>query len=214
MIVTSEVINDVTHYYVNFSNKDTLIDLGSIAKGYAADKVSEILKGFNVNNGLINIGGNVYTFGDRLYKVGITTPFYETLDSDTNMVGYVACQGEDYTYVTSGTYERYIKTNDGKMYHHILSPSTGYPVDNDLLSVTVIIKRDNEDLISTSADALSTAIYTMGLDKGLEYVNKDDKLNCVFITKDKHVIVSNGIKNSFVFNKAVEKYDYNYICGE
>ena len=214
VIVTSEVINDVTHYYVNFSNKDTLIDLGSIAKGYAADKVSEILKGFNVNNGLINIGGNVYTFGDRLYKVGITTPFYETLDSDTNMVGYVACQGEDYTYVTSGTYERYIKTNDGKMYHHILSPSTGYPVDNDLLSVTVIIKRDNEDLISTSADALSTAIYTMGLDKGLEYVNKDDKLNCIFITKDKHVIVSDGIKNIFVFNKAVEKYDYNYICGE
>ena len=96
------------------------------------------------------------------------------------------------------------------MYHHIISPTTGYPVDNDLLSVTVILKKSNDVFVSTIADALSTAIYTMGLDKGLEYVNKNDKLNCVFITKDKRVILSDGIKNSFVLNKAIEKYNYSY----
>ena len=205
-----ETIDGKTHYYVKFEKIGTLIDLGSIAKGYAADKVSEILKGFGVNNGLVNIGGNVYTFGERIYKVGITTPFYEELDSEANMVGYVACQGEDYTYVTSGIYERYIKTESGEMYHHIISPTTGYPIDNDLLSVTVIMKKSNDVFVSTIADALSTAIYTMGLDKGLEYVNKNDKLNCVFITKDKRVILSDGIKNSFVLNKAIEKYNYSY----
>lgn len=208
--VLTETIDGKTHYYVKFEKIGTLIDLGSIAKGYAADKVSEILKGFGVNNGLVNIGGNVYTFGERIYKVGITTPFYEELDSEANMVGYVACQGEDYTYVTSGIYERYIKTESGEMYHHIISPTTGYPVDNDLLSVTVIMKKGNDVFVSTIADALSTAIYTMGLDKGLEYVNKNDKLNCVFITKDKRVILSDGIKNSFVLNKAIEKYNYSY----
>ncbi len=208
--VLTETIDGKEHYYVKFEKIGTLIDLGSIAKGYAADKVSEILKGFGVNNGLVNIGGNVYTFGERIYKVGITTPFYEELDSEANMVGYVACQGEDYTYVTSGIYERYIKTESGEMYHHIISPTTGYPIDNDLLSVTVIMKKGNDVFVSTIADALSTAIYTMGLDKGLEYVNKNDKLNCVFITKDKRVILSDGIKNSFVLNKAIEKYNYIY----
>ena len=208
--VLTETIDGKTHHYVKFEKIGTLIDLGSIAKGYAADKVSEILKGFGVNNGLVNIGGNVYTFGERIYKVGITTPFYEELDSEANMVGYVACQGEDYTYVTSGIYERYIKTESGEMYHHIISPTTGYPVDNDLLSVTVIMKKGNDVFVSTITDALSTAIYTMGLDKGLEYVNKNDKLNCIFITKDKRVILSDGIKNSFVLNKAIEKYNYSY----
>lgn len=207
-------INGNVKYYINFTKIGTKIDLGSIVKGYATDKTAEILKEIGVNNFIINIGGNVYTSGDITYNVGITTPYYEDYDQDANIVGYVKTDKNiEYTFVTSGIYERYIKTNDGSTYHHILDPKTGYPIDSDLLGVTIIKTSTNEideqkNQLSCDADALSTAVFTMGLTSGLTYVNNNPKIEAVFITKDKKIYLSDGIKDAFVYNEKLNKYSY------
>ena len=111
------------------------IDLGGIAKGYAADKIVEYLKSQNIEKAIINLGGNVFVLGekskDTQFKVGIQDPNSEDGTSIAN-IGVI-----NQSVVTSGIYERYLE-QDGVMYHHMLDPSTGYPFENNLSSVTII----------------------------------------------------------------------------
>ena len=126
------------------------ISLGAIAKGYAASRAADILKDEKVKDAIIDLGGNIYALGDK--KIGIQTPFKPRGEY------FTVCEVSDTSVVTSGAYERYFE-DDGKIYHHILDPKTGYPAQTDIESVTVI----SED--SALADALCTAIFVSGSSK-------------------------------------------------
>lgn len=174
-------------------NKDNMvIDLGGIAKGYATDEVANFLKSKGVNRAIIDLGGNIYALGSKEknipWTVGIQDPFNEKRG---NFVGVV--KAIDKSVVTSGVYERYLE-QDGKKYHHILDPFTGYPVDNDLMSVTII--SDN----SIDGDALSTAVFALGTQKGYELVKSLEGIEAIFITKDKDIYLTPDVKNSFEIN--------------
>lgn len=161
------------------------IELGAIAKGFIADQLKEYLKKNGVTSGTVNLGGNVLCIGKKTdgspFRIGIQHPF-----EDRNEI-ITAVKAEDISVVSSGIYERYF-IQDGKMYHHILDPSTGYPYDNGLVAVTIISGK------SADGDALSTTCFAMGMEKGLEFANSLDGVYAVFITEDGKLHYSEGFK--------------------
>ena len=167
------------------------IDLGGIAKGYAADRVKDFLieKGFT--KGIINLGGNVLTFGAKAsgtpWRIGIQDP----IDSNGNYIGILEI-GE-YAVVTSGIYERYFEKN-GKRYHHILDPDSGYPIENELLSITIVTSN------GISADAYSTVAFSEGLEKGIALLESIPELEGIFITKKNKVYLTTGLQESFTLS--------------
>ncbi len=172
------------------------IDLGGIAKGYIADKLAEFLKENGVTSAMISLGGNLYAIGEnetesRPFNLGIQDPFAE----DGSILGYVTVS--DCSLVTSGDYQRYF-VQDGIRYHHILDPSTGYPTVNELSSVTIISKK------SADADALSTACFVLGIEKGMNLINSLDDVEAVFVDKDKNMSFSDGFKNDLSFTYSEE----------
>ncbi|MTI66222.1 MAG: FAD:protein FMN transferase [Firmicutes bacterium] len=173
---------------VKLEKKDMILDLGGIAKGYAADEVSNILENNDVHHAIINLGGNIYVHGSKVdgtpWKIGIQNPFEPRGD----YIGIVKTKNK--SIVTSGIYERYFEEN-GKRYHHILDPSTGYPVRNNLAGVSIIADK------SIDADALSTVLFSMGLKEGKKLAETLDGVDAVFITKDKSVHITNNLKNNF-----------------
>ena len=154
---------------------DASIDLGGIAKGFIADKLKEYLISKGETSAIINLGGNIQSIGVKpdgsKYQFGIQYPF--------KLQGEVieAVSVEDSSMVSSGIYERYFRIDD-TMYHHILDPATGYPVENNLLSVTILSP------LSVDGDGLSTTCYALGLEKGMELINRLDGIEAVFITDD------------------------------
>jgi thiamine biosynthesis lipoprotein len=164
------------------------IDLGGIAKGYAADEVAKILREENVGKAIINLGGNVLTIGSRVddtpWRIGVQNP-------EADRGGHVMIlKLVDQALVTSGPYERYLEV-DGVVYHHILDTTTGYPVDTSLTSASIIT---DESFI---ADALSTAIYSEGIEKGLHLINSIDSVDAIFIDSDRNIYLT----QSFVDQK-------------
>ena len=97
--------------------------------------------------------------------------------------------------VTSGIYERYIE-KDGVKYHHILSPKTGYPYDNEVAGITIASDK------STDGDALSTSVFAMGVEEGMKFVNSIDGIDAIFITKDNKVYITDGIRNVFTLSNS------------
>jgi FAD:protein FMN transferase len=172
---------------VMLKQKGMMLDLGGIAKGYAADEAVKILKENGVEHAIVNLGGNVMTLGGRpdgkQWTIGIQHPFTTRGD----YVGTVKVA--DKTVVTSGIYERYIKEGE-KIYHHIIDKSTGYPVDNNLLSVTIVTDK------SVNGDGFSK-IFALGLEKGLDYVNTLKDVDAIFITKDNNIYITKGLKDNF-----------------
>lgn len=164
------------------------IDLGAIAKGYTADEIKKVLINNNISSALINLGGNVYAVGKKLdgtnWSIGIQNP----LDTRGKYIGTLSVN--DKSMVTSGNYERYFIV-DGKRYHHIFDPKNGYPSEAGLISTTIISDK------SIDGDALSTSTYIMGLTKGLKLVESIKGVEAIFITKDKKVYVTPGLKDSF-----------------
>ena len=159
------------------------IDLGGIAKGYIADRLRDYLVSEGCDSALINLGGNILTVGEKpdgsAFRVGIRKPFSES----DKQLETVVCK--DRSVVTSGTYERYFE-QDGKRYHHILNPADGYPVENGLASVTILSPA------STDADALSTACFVLGPEKGLELIETLDGIEALFVTDELEEIASSG----------------------
>lgn len=157
------------------------LDLGGIAKGYAADEVKQILLDHGVNKAIVNLGGNVLTLGRKidgsLWRIGIQDP-------DDGRGAYVMIvELDDTSLVTSGPYERFLEI-EGETYHHILNTKTGFPVESDFTSVSIITQS------SFLADALSTSVYALGYEKGMDLINSLDGVQAVFLTDDREVILS------------------------
>lgn len=173
------------------------IDLGGIAKGYAADCAKQTILKDGIDKALINLGGNVYAVGSKTdgsdWRIGIQDP----LDSKGNYVGIVNVK--DKSVVTSGNYERFFEAN-GKRYHHIFDLSTGYPSDNGVISTTIISDK------SITGDALSTSVYVLGVDKGLKLVESMDGIDAIMITSDKKIYATPGAKK--IFKITNEEYTY------
>ena len=166
---------------VMITDEKTQIDLGGIAKGYIADKMKEYLKSKKVTSGIINLGGNVLTIGSKSegsdYTVGIQKPV------DRSGTSIATIKIDDRSVVTSGIYERYYRV-DGKIYHHILDTQTGYPVENDLYSVTIISDS------SCDGDALSTTCFALGKDKAEEFIKSMDGVEAIFVDNKMNVTCS------------------------
>lgn len=160
---------------VTMKDPDAKLDLGGIAKGYAADQMKKYLNAHGAHEGFINLGGNVLTLGEKSdgspYHIGIRKPFSEEGETIT------AVDVADQSIVTSGRYERYFE-KDGHIYHHILDPFTGYPYDNDLNGVTVLSDSSME------GDALSTICFALGMEKGMEFIQSMPDVDAIFIDTD------------------------------
>lgn len=174
-------------------NNNVELDFGSIVKGYASDQLIQIFKQYSIESGLINLGGNVTTVGEKSngqdYTVGIRDPRIENPVNESVM----SIQSSNQTISTSGINQRFFEVN-GEIYHHIIDPSTGYPVDNNIASVTIISSS------GIYADALSTAIFTMGIDAGLDYINNHDQYEAIIIDLDNNIYLSDNINNYQVFD--------------
>lgn len=162
--------------HINLKGKE--IDLGAIAKGYIADKITEYFESEGVKSGIVNLGGNISVFG-REYTVGIQNP-----ENENGISAKIKLK--DKSAVTSGIYQRSF-TQNGEFYHHIIDTSTGFPVNNTLASVTIIGKS------SMDCDALSTCCMLLGLQEGLSLIDEMQDYEAVFIEKDGKISLSNGI---------------------
>ena len=159
------------------------IDLGGIAKGYITDKIKEYLLGNDVNSALINLGGNITAIGPENktgYNVGIQKPFA----NDGTVITDIMLK--DKTIVSSGCYQRYFE-KDGRIYHHILDPRTGYPAESDILSVSIICDS------SVRADALSTISFIMGYEDASSYIESTDDCEAIFILSDYSIQKTSGL---------------------
>ena len=177
------VIIDKDSSTVSLKNENAGIDLGFIAKGYIADKMKEYLLSEGVESALINLGGNILCVGSKpdksAFVLGIQEPFSQNASSIPN----VSVSNE--SVVTSGVYERCFYEND-VLYHHILDTQTGYPVDNGLWSVTILSDSSME------GDAYSTMCLCLGLDEGMELIEKTEGIEALFITEDMELYYSSG----------------------
>lgn len=165
------------------------LDLGGMAKGFISDEVMKVLKKEGVTSAIIDLGGNVYVLGKsptngNNWSVGIQDP------KAARGAAIGSLPEQNATAVTSGIYERYLKVGN-KVYSHLMNPKTGYPCQNNLLSVTIIAKR------SKTGDGLSTAVFNRGLKKGYKYIKKKSGIEAIFITKKKNVYITPGLKNKF-----------------
>lgn len=198
LIGSDKVVYDENQKTVQLK-EGTEIDLGAIAKGYTAQKVMDIFKSYGLKSGVISLGGNVQTLGSKtdgsLWKVGIQHP-----NGDAEYLGVVST--EDKAVVTSGGYERYFEEG-GVVYHHLIDPKTGSPANSGIISASVVC----ED--GTMADALTTPLYVMGLEKAKQYwldYGEEQGFEMILMTDDEKVYISEGLKDKFNSD-----YDYEII---
>lgn len=162
------------------------VDLGGIAKGYIADCVAQHLRSHGVSSGLVNLGGNILTIGSkpggRPWRVGIRTP-RSSAQSEEKAFALVEVRGK--SVVTSGVYERAFEKN-GVAYHHILDPKTGYPVQTDLVSATVISDR------SIDGDGYSTTLVALGSERALRFAQERSEIEAVLLRADGELLISDG----------------------
>lgn len=174
----------INHNSIMLTNPDSSITLGGIAKGYIADKIKDYLISKKIKSGIINLGGNVLLIGKKpdntLYNIGIQKPFGGQGDN------IAVISATDKSIVTSGIYERYFKLDD-KVYHHILDTSTGYPVENDLLGVTIISDK------SVDGDGYSTTALSLGLNEGMKLIENAPNTEGIFIDNNYKIHVTSGL---------------------
>lgn len=168
-------------------HKEQAVDLGGIAKGYAADEVKRVLMRYNIKDALINLGGNIVAMGHNPtgapWRIGIQNP----LADRGQHIGSVTVTNK--TVVTSGSYEQFF-IRDGVRYHHIIDPRTGYPAESKFLSVTVICE------CSTDADAVTTAIFVQDINEPLPLL-KSINAEAIFIMQNKDIFLTEGLAGNF-----------------
>lgn len=175
--------------YKIFIPQNMMIDLGGIAKGFTGDKIIQILRENGIESALLDFGGNIQTLGTKpdgtKWNIGIKNP----------LTGEVAAgiKVENMAVITSGGYERFFTTSDGKKYIHIIDSKTGFPVDNEIASVTILSSS------GTYADALSTALFVMGTEQSYNFWNERRDFEMLIFTKDKRVFVTKGIEKNVAF---------------
>ncbi|PRR82805.1 FAD:protein FMN transferase [Clostridium vincentii] len=183
-----DVILDESNSSIRLRREKQALDLGGIAKGYAADEVRDIFYKYNISSALIDLGGNIFAFGGKEdgtpWRVGIQDPF----KTRGEFMGVLSVTNK--SVVTSGNYEKYF-TKAGKRFHHIIDPKTGYPSISKIISATII--SDN----SIDGDGLSTGVYIIGIDKAMRLIESISGVEAIFITQDKKTYVTSGINNIF-----------------
>lgn len=165
---------------VTLKDPEAAIDLGGIAKGYMADTLKKYLEEQGIKSAILNLGGNVLTIGTKpdgsSFHIGIQKPFGDGNSTITSVIA------DDSSVVTSGSYERYFQTEDGTICHHILDTETGYPCDTGLFGVTILSDK------SVDGDALSTACFALGIEKGRALIESIDGVEALFVTEDYEII--------------------------
>lgn len=195
----SKLLKDVDSSKIIFDEKsgniklkeNMKIDLGGIAKGYTSNRVMQIFKECGVKLGLVSLGGNVQALGTKTdgtaWQIAIENP-----DKSSDYIGVVSVK--DKAVITSGGYERYFEKN-GKTYHHILDPETGYPAESGVKSVTIV----SDD--GTLADALSTSLFVMGKEKALDYWREHkNEFDTVLVEDNGDITITGGLEKIFKSN--------------
>lgn len=179
------------------------ITFASIAKGYTSQVLMNLFRDMGVKSAIVSLGGNVQALGTKpdgsKWKVAIEDP-----KSPSSYLGTLEIV--DRAVITSGGYQRFFE-QDGKRYHHILDPKTGYPADNGLTSATIVC----ED--GTHGDALSTALFTMGKEGALNYWRTYGGFEAVLVDKDGKVTVTEGLKGSFTLSGSGYTLEYAAKSG-
>lgn len=187
---------EVTDEGIVFHKDNMAIDFGAVGKGIAGDKIVSELENTDIQGAVISVGGSIAVYGNKgdgkAWHIGIQNPRAE----DGEVLGVVDVKGNRMI-ATSGDYEKYFEA-DGKRYHHIFDPDTGYPADSGLISVTII---SDSGFLS---DALSTACFVMGLEKGMAYA-EEKGAEAIFVTSDKEVYITKGLKK--VFRIQADEYE-------
>jgi FAD:protein FMN transferase len=182
------VVMDERASTIFLPRKGMKLDLGGIAKGYAADEAARILLEHKVRAAVVDLGGNILVYGKKPdgspWHIGVQNPFSDRGE----YLGIVSLSGG--TVVTSGVYERYFERN-GKRYHHILDTRTGRPVDTDLVAVSIIAAS------SIDADGLSTTLFALGREKGLALAKKLPGVEAIYIDSQKRLYLSPGASRVF-----------------
>lgn len=188
-------IPDLTSAIKEVKSENSL-NLGGVAKGFITDRLKEMLLEKGAKSAMINLGGNAYALGKKPtgenWKIGIQDP-----KSENELIGVITA--ENLAVITSGDYQRFFE-KDGIRYHHILDPKTCHPARSGLRSVTIISEN------ATLADALSTAIFVAGVEKGKELLKKYD-VRGIFVTDDT-IYFSKSLENIFRQNTFSYKYEF------
>jgi FAD:protein FMN transferase len=176
-------------------NAGQSIDLGGIGKGFAGDEILDVFRQFGISSAYSNLGGNVVTLGTRPdgspWHIGIQHPRQEN-----SLVGSVSVVNQ--AVVTSGDYQRYFTDGQGKRHHHILDPTTGYPAESGLISVSIVSDK------SIAADALSTIVFVAGMEKGLGFLSSFPHTEAILVDTDLMVYITQGLRCRFQADNGIE----------
>lgn len=184
------IILNAAEKSVFLNRKGMKIDLGALAKGYIADKIMDYLKTENVSSAMINLGGNVLVYGNNPKReggewfIGIQHPQKKRGQN----LGILRIKNK--SVVTSGIYERYLKIGD-KDYHHIFDCRTGYPIETEMASLTIIADK------SVDCEIWTTRLFGLSLLKALATIQKTSGIEAIIITKDNRFAITDGLKQDF-----------------
>lgn len=184
------IILNATKQSVFLSQKGMKIDLGALAKGYIADKIMDYLKSEKVTSAMINLGGNVLVYGDNprndkgIWRIGIQNP----QKPRGNHIGILTLKNQ--SVVTSGIYERRLKVGN-KEYHHIFDQKTGYPIDTEMASLTIL-----SDL-SVDCEIWTTRLFGLPVMQALATIQATPRIEGILITKDNRLALTNGLRSNF-----------------
>ena len=180
------------------------LDLGAVGKGYAADETASVLREHGVNSALLDFGGNILTIGAKPHsspwRVGVRDP-----DSEGNL-GVLELAGQGVS--VSGGYEKYFVGEDGERYWHILDPATGAPARSGLVQTAVVSGE------SKRCDALSTALFVMGLDGAVQYWREHQDFEMILLAEDRTIYVTEGLSDVFSLSAGQEGREVQVIPHE
>ncbi len=195
----SSVVLDRENLTAGLLKKGQALDLGGIGKGYAADEAKKIYMKMGARAAFVNLGGNVQVLGEKIgrepWNIGLQHPREE------RGVNIAVLNVRNRSVVTSGDYEKYFMA-DGTRYHHIVDPGSGYPAKSGLMSATVLTES------SMDADALSTAAFVLGMERGMDLIEGFGNTEAVFITDRREVFVTEGLKDDFYPVKEAGDYKF------
>ncbi len=163
------------------------LDFGGIGKGWAGDKALKALRESGIKSAILDLGGNIQLLGAKPdgsdWNIGLRNPF----ENETSPV--ISLKLSDCAVITSGGYERFFTGDDGKKYIHIFDSKTGLPVNNRLVSVTIIAKEGK------TGDALSTALFVMGKEAAVDFWKKSDNFEMIIICEDKSILYTKPLSD-------------------
>ena len=187
----NQIILDEEKQSVFLAKKGMAINLGALAKGYIADLMIDYMKKRGVDSGLINLGGNVLAFGDAkhnpdlMWRIGIQNP----VESRGNHLFTIGIKNQ--SVVTSGIYERK-HTENGKTYHHILNPKTGYPVETNVAGLSII------STASVDGEIWTTRLFGKSVEDILDEVNNLPDIEAVVVTTEGKVYYTSGVLDRII----------------